>query len=196
MIRTIQGCVLGLAFIIFANVSCANAITFNFVDTNIASHDVGTLTSADVSPGIDVNANSLAGPIDLDFFFLADVLDPLETTMKAIFSMGAFLNIGDSGFDPLAWTITGSSSGLLDSGSLAFEPGLPLNPLTRILTLIDGETITINFLGTALAQGGSLDITISAVPIPAAGLLFGGALAGIGFLSRRRRKKTLEQAAI
>ena len=38
--------------------------------------------------------------------------------------------------------------------------------------------------------------SVNAVPLPAAGILFGSALAGIGFLSRRRRNKQNTQAII
>jgi hypothetical protein len=46
------------------------------------------------------------------------------------------------------------------------------------------------FAGVGSAQGGSYEVAISTTPIPPALLLFGSALAGLGFLGRRSRRST------
>ena len=46
----------------------------------------------------------------------------------------------------------------------------------------------LKFEWTSSIQGKTFDFEVSAVPLPPALLLFGSAMAGIGFLSRKRKK--------
>jgi hypothetical protein len=64
-------------------------------------------------------------------------------------------------------------------------------------SLTDATNVAFWFkaIGTEDTYGGYLDdVHLSAVPIPAALPLFGAALLGMGFLSRRRKQKTALQA--
>jgi hypothetical protein len=63
--------------------------------------------------------------------------------------------------------------------------------IERMFVLDAATDLTINFMavGNDDTVGGFIDnVQISVVPLPPAALLFGGALAGLGWISRRRRK--------
>lgn len=61
----------------------------------------------------------------------------------------------------------------------------------RMFTLVTDASVTVEFwaTGTEDRLGGYIDdVRLTAVPLPPAMALFGAALAGLGFLGRRRRK--------
>lgn len=81
-------------------------------------------------------------------------------------------------FDALASQISGSTSG--------FRSENGLNIVTSYLAFTaGGSNDNIGSDDYALAA-----VTVSAVPLPPALLMFGVAMGGIGFLARRRKKKT------
>jgi hypothetical protein len=59
-----------------------------------------------------------------------------------------------------------------------------------LLNFDDGVLYGLRVVGTFASGGGNYDISLTAVPIPPALLLFGSALIGLGYLARRRRAST------
>lgn len=66
----------------------------------------------------------------------------------------------------------------------------------EFLQVVSGVTSLIITGNVSTTNGAILNLQITAVPVPPAAILFGSALLGIGFLSRRRKKKQKKPLAI
>jgi hypothetical protein len=88
------------------------------------------------------------------------------------------LGIGDLKFK---WTAFPTTVQFTDAA------GLLNTSLTLAATLLPATTYHLIVTGTALANGGSYYFSVAATPLPAALVLFGSGLVGLGLLGRRRR---------
>jgi hypothetical protein len=79
-------------------------------------------------------------------------------------------------------------------GTLEFTVNQSLATFLSLLALSGGSTFFLDVVGST-GRTGIIDFTVSQVPIPGAALLFGSALVGMGFLSRRRRNKNVDLVA-
>jgi hypothetical protein len=72
-----------------------------------------------------------------------------------------------------------------------FSPSNTLAPALLLSTFLPANPFSVKFEGSRLFAGGSYSAQFLAqTPLPPALLLFGTALAGMGFLGRRRRKSS------
>ena len=77
----------------------------------------------------------------------------------------------------------------LGSYTPLFNPNGVLSPAILLASLVPSDDFSVRLTGFRLANGGSYSAVFDAsTPLPPALLLFGTALAGMGFLGRRRRK--------
>jgi hypothetical protein len=72
-------------------------------------------------------------------------------------------------------------------GTLEFTVNQTLATFLSLLAVSGGSTFFLDVIGST-GNTGIIDFSLSQVPIPGAALLFGSALAGIGLLSRRRKR--------
>jgi hypothetical protein len=79
-------------------------------------------------------------------------------------------------------------------GTFEFTVNQSLVTFLSLLTTSGGSTFFLDVVGST-GNTGIIDFTVSQVPIPGAALLFGSALVGMGFLSRRRRNKNVDLVA-
>lgn len=186
MFRRFLSCILGLMLSGFVAAGSANAVgviiddlsPVNVGDTFLLSHKLtGGEVLADVYT-MTVGSDPLAFIVGVQSF------TPSPTTSP--------FNIGIANLK-LKWKDTDTDTVINEkiitdgSGNMLSLPSASLIYSFAVVGLIP---LKLEVLGTALTDGGTYDIALTAVPIPAAGLLFGSALAGAGFLSRCRKKRT------
>ena len=111
-----------------------------------------------------------------DTFTVAPGVDAVRVSYEPISSVGA----GGVGLTELTITVNGASMSVGDGVSFLSNGFFLFN----VVQGADANTITIS--GTPGPNNGFSSLDIAAVPIPAAGLLFGGALLGAGLLRRSR----------
>ena len=111
--------------------------------------------------------------------------------MKTI-TTGIVLNVDGSnntGVKNMTISWYDASNALLDSLMVSDGSGFVSNPAASlVLTLLAGGAYHVIVTGQALASGGFYNLNIAATPLPPALILFGTALAGLGWLGRRRRR--------
>lgn len=154
-------------------------------------------------PGIEIQTNPTLGSIDAqdgDSYVELDSYANSAMAQDVYFGIGQYLlsfyysprndNSDDNVID------YGVSGGLL-SGSLAGPSVVPATAVgvwTKITSLFNVTTagtyqVTFAASGIDNSLGGFVDnVTIAAVPVPAAGFMLFGALAGLGALRRRNPK--------
>jgi hypothetical protein len=75
----------------------------------------------------------------------------------------------------------------IDSLVVTNASGVVSNPAASLFLALAGGAYHILVTGTALGGGGIYNLNVATTPLPPALLLFGTALAGLTWLSRRRR---------
>ena len=155
----------------------ANAITI----VNLNDGDSVNLLDADVflfDPTISVD-----GPASFSFNFAVAAADAPQPALAAELTLTGFgaasgpsLIWSDSTGDLSTAVFTTTATGFEGSALTNFVSGTNLN-----------QTLTLAFASITAPIGISLQV--AAVPLPPALLLFGTSILGLGFLSRRRRKK-------
>jgi len=121
---------------------------------------------------------------DMDVVFdLTENLTPTNIGTDADFA-SMTLSIADGATTLYSWTTAPSLAGFYDS-------------IVETVGLAAGVVYTVTVAGTFFAPPttGSYNLAMSAVPVPAALLLFGPALLGMMAMSRRNRKAALSAAA-
>jgi hypothetical protein len=159
----------------------------------------GTLTNAcrvfdaegDVATEASAAAADLRAGNDLT---ISEVFDALTFASPAAFvTSGEFVNNSTKTSVPGTVSVTVGGSGDFASLLLKFNSGPAISilaPGVYIFSVLTGiNTFEISGVAHPKEPAGSVDyaVTLSAVPLPPAALLFGTALAGVGLLSRRRR---------
>jgi hypothetical protein len=87
----------------------------------------------------------------------------------------------------LTWLDTDGNA--VPGGSVLVAPGS--NPeVTLALALAGAGDYFLHVTGSVLKSGSNFNIAVSTTPIPPALVLFGSALAGLGFLGRRSRRSS------
>lgn len=183
---SIAGAVLALSFMF---VGSANAVIVP-IDANVAVvNDVSNrdlfLFNAVVSDSALIQTN-----VSFEFNFEANGPVPLPAT-----ALQGALNIGtDSGYTGgvLTWVNSNDSLDVINTVNIAdkITPGQDDSILLRTLfedPLRLQQTVILTF--ATLFGDVSASLQVQAVPIPPALALFLSSLLGLGFLSRRRRKK-------
>ncbi len=125
----------------------------------------------------DVTAAGGAGSWTVDFTATTDPLDAFASATIGPIVAGTFTGL------VMSWV------SLFDADVLATilvsDPGVTL--ATTFISPDDlGQTLVLSW--TDSLAGAAFDVEVSAVPIPAAGFLLLGALGGLGFMGRRRKK--------
>lgn len=171
---------------------------------------VGALAGAVVAVGFAVSSANAAvlpsggGPfaIDTGDFIPIDILISNGTSLGLSYEFNAGSNpvptVTISGTLPVAgllpdlvlsWSTSADTADII--ATELFSDGSGSFDTSAVLSVAFAASQTLYLLvqsGAALSNG-QLDIQVSAVPIPPALLLFGSALAGVGFLSRKRKKQ-------
>ena len=121
---------------------------------------------------------------DMDVVFdLTENLTPTNIGTDADFA-SMTLSIADSSSTLYSWTTAASVAGVYDE-------------IVKTVGLAAGVVYTVTVSGTFFAPPttGSYNLAMSAVPVPAALLLFGPALLGMMAMSRRNRKAAMSTTA-
>jgi len=160
----------------------------------VATVAMAGASSAAVTGIFNTNGNDVLG---LDPFTLAPNNGGAETTSNTF----AFLGVGDSN-ETFDFVFTGPA--VITIGNLV-EPSDYANakllidgaeiadfiaaPDTHVTYAVAGNfTLTTDIdLSNSASLPATFDFTVSAVPLPAAGLLLLGGIAGLGFVSRKRK---------
>ena len=123
--------------------------------------------------------------VQLNIDGLQSRLTNFTFSMNSVDNAEGWKVFGSNDSSPFAFTLLASSSGLLDNATH---------------TLADGWD-NYNFFYSGGATGSSnvllhsFSAELQAVPIPPAIAMFGAGLAGIGWVTRRRKRKSLDAAA-
>lgn len=146
----------------------------------ISLHDVFT-AEFNLNVGNWTGANP-----DVGFGFMATEPLTAVTTDTLNPPTGSISNLS------VEWNTMANGSGAsLASLVLTNAAGTLINPLASLTFIFPNTTDVFYLLVSAdgvLRNSTNFDLRVEAVPVPPALLLFGSALAGLGFLSRRRKK--------
>lgn len=206
---------LGATMLVFGLIGGASASPLSLVGTNtINETDTYTFNSGGLPDGIlEEETAPLVFVDDHTFDFDQTIVggadyqitvqsinspgdDPLSTTKTGIKNLTYtfFDDIGGFVFAIQISDENGNGCGYTDlPGTCALNPGLVLNSGTGssfyvFTQFINEGASTIVVSGTAFG-GGAYTLGMSAVPLPAAALLFGSALLGGGLMRRRKMIK-------
>jgi hypothetical protein len=209
---TRTGVLSGLAGVIvagFISVQPASAVTFagNY---SVDAHDSGNglLIETNLLNGgnLNFNLNSVGQSHTTNLFTIwtdeTDVGwdDKTPRPITATFNFTSPVGTGSVGGSTVGQSVF---YGIIQAGSVTWNPAT-FNLGNYVLSVVlSNEIFNLGFFGLHEGQkwgatvAGTFTLTsVSAVPLPPAVLLFASGLAGIGFLSRRRKAKAgLSQAA-
>ncbi len=172
--------ILQVAFCTALMSGSANALTIIDSETDTVS-GVTPLTQGELYYGGGLHKTG--GFTDFFNFSLASA--PLGTvTISAPDVIGAIANL------TLVWWDPGSSSAISPALTVTDAFGALLPATTLAFALASATDYHLRVTGTALTDGGAYTARITTTPIPPALLLFGSALAGLGFLGRRSRRSS------
>ncbi|MEX2517963.1 MAG: VPLPA-CTERM sorting domain-containing protein [Paracoccaceae bacterium] len=153
----------------------------------------GTIGSFNANSGTRyVELDSHPAPNSNSTMFQTLVLDPGTYQLDFFYSP----RNGDAGSNGIDYSVTGLISGFLLAGGVTGPSGTTTVGLWTLVssffTVQAGDSpVTLSFsaVGAENTLGGFIDdVSVSAVPVPAALPLLITALAGLGFLSRRRQR--------
>jgi len=150
----------------------ANAAVF------VGCGDATGIASGDLFLGAVVSGGG-SGSCAIDF---TSSEDPLGASAAATISVGNLAQWSDL---TVSWL---SGATVLASASVA-APEIVLATVFTVPNLV--QTLVFEWSNVILPTGADVigfDFEVAAVPLPPALLLFGSAMAGIGFLSRKRKK--------
>lgn len=186
---------LAAAIALFAANAPASAalVTTSFCETSGAPYAGGThpgrCVAGDVSTGaFDINLYN-AGSLDAgEKFTFKGYGDNLDSDIWMFTATKAFTFT----LDLFAYSGVGTNTGNLDA-FLTAPDGSVTHLTSAVIGMVFGQYLpglyTITVLGNVLPTDiYNYDLSVQAVPVPGAALLFGSALLGGAFASRRRRK--------
>lgn len=168
----------------------ANALTITPISptespdaVDAISHTLGSGSSYGYNSG-SLGAGQIGLPGALGLFFNFNVLESAVVTITSGDQPGVISNIENL---TLSWL---ASDGISVLGSLAVPSGFGVDPTILSLALAGPGIYYLQVTGNVLQSGSSFEVAVATTPIPPALLLFGSALAGLGFLGRRSRRRT------
>ncbi|MEP3486016.1 MAG: hypothetical protein ABJP25_16450 [Sneathiella sp.] len=155
-------------------------------------------------PGIEVQNGNVGGTtayegnqkVELDSHGGQNTNSRMEQTVSLSagryqFSFAYFGRTGDTGTNGIGYSL---APGVLDVSNVTGVKAAGWTIISHMFTLNADTDVTMAFWadGKDDTLGGYLDnVRISAVPLPPAVMLFGAALAGLGWLGRRRKGSAL-----
>lgn len=152
---------------------------------NAALVDTFTIEPGDLYVLDDLTAGGIGSTYDLAYQFDATADVGTITTAISLPALGGVRDLVLSWSNDLAGTSIISSLAVTDNDGDIINLGAEL-----VLTLLNGNSYFLLITsGETLVNALTVDVRVSTVPIPPALLLFGSALAGVGFLSRKRKKQ-------
>ena len=167
----------------------ANALTITPISptespdaVDAISHTLGSGSSYGYNSG-SLGVGQIGLPGALGLFFNFNVLESAVVTITSGDQPGVISNIENL---TLSWLASDFS--VIDS--LAVPSGFGVDPTILSLALAGPGIYYLQVTGNVLQSGSSFEVAVATTPIPPALLLFGSALAGLGFLGRRSRRRT------
>jgi len=167
----------------------ANALTITPISptespdaVDAISHTLGSGSSYGYNSG-SLGVGQIGLPGELGLFFNFNVLESAVVTITSGDQPGVISNIENL---TLSWLASDFS--VIDS--LAVPSGFGVDPTILSLALAGPGIYYLQVTGNVLQSGSSFEVAVATTPIPPALLLFGSALAGLGFLGRRSRRRT------
>jgi hypothetical protein len=182
-----------VAFCTVVMAGSANAVTViatENADTGSAvsllSGGVFTHSASSLAAGTNIGAAGETG-LFLNFFLPTAPLGTITVSAQGLLSHIANLTLTwlDSSENPLAGgtlQVTNGAGGSTGAGPLA-------------LALTNTGNYFLRITGHVLSNDSTFEVAISTTPIPPALVLFGSALAGLGFLGRRSRRSSASPLA-
>jgi hypothetical protein len=169
----------------------ANAVTLVPTEGPDAGSAISLVSGEEYTFGANFGTGPL-GPTAPDglFFNFFVPTAPLGTvTLSAEGFLSKIKNLTLTWLDDSTTPIPGAVLQLTDSN------GNPTGASILALVLTSSTNYFLKVTGDVLKADSTLQINITATPIPPALLLFGSALAGLGFLGRRSRRRTVSPLA-
>ena len=161
----------------FGAVSSANAVIIDIVPGGTANVNAVDVVRKDTGfnlPGLFSEMYSFNNLIGVD----TSLVFRINTTFPA----GGPPGIANLQFEFMNGAIVQTFSNITNANG-------DLNPIPFVLnaSFLSAGTTVLTVTGNSTGNGGSYDFEASVVPLPPALLLFGTALGGMGWLSRRRK---------
>lgn len=153
--------------------------------------DLGTIDANTSSPFWGVSTNTASTEYEYTFTVASTSTSSIDAVASPIGGPG-----GQSAFSSFQMNLysNGSKLGtLLGSTSSSLSPAPPLHQYLSVANLGAG-TYLLDIVATATGAHHAFAGTVSAIPLPAALPLFGAALLGMGYFSRRRARKDVTAA--
>ena len=142
-----------------------------------------------ISPSPDIDAQDGDWYVELDSDFNSGMYQDVTfaNAGKYVLSFWYTPHTSEIGDNRIDYSLAGLATGTVDGQY--YEPWKQV--ISDVFEVVAGQTVRLSFNagGTSNSLGGFIDnVSIAPVPLPAAGLLLMGGLAGLGAVARRRRQ--------
>lgn len=204
------GAAVAFAALTSFSASVASAATISFLpgdaipSPNFENLYVFRNGTSDLVPGGDLTAglgfdadesttpDGAADGLGNTFSFTVDAsINPPGTHLPVSYAFSVTFDDGQNGVGIADLTFNVFRDGVISNTFVLTDgSGVSLGSSPTFLpTFLDGEVIDWTVSGTVLANGGSYQIAVTAIPLPASVLMLVGALAGLGFVGRMKKSR-------